>query len=81
MATIRRRNLPPALLRHLIDRVKSRNVSVETLTLLADCLKNQPNVPDGKWFKRFPGVIVCGEKELIKTFLSPDQAATGEGIK
>jgi hypothetical protein len=81
MATIRRQNLPPALLRHLVDRVASRSVSIDALVLLADWLKTQPEVPEGRWFKRFPGVIVCGEGDLIKTFLSPDQAATGEEIK
>lgn len=81
MATIRRRNLPPALMRHLVDRVESRNVPIEALILLADWLKIQPEVPEGRWFKRFPGLIACGEGELIKTFLLPDQAATGEELK
>jgi hypothetical protein len=40
----------------------------------------QPEVPDGKWFKRFPEVVVCGEGELIKTFLVPGQAPTGEKV-
>jgi hypothetical protein len=25
-----------------------------------------PEVPHGKWFKRFPEMTVCGEGELIK---------------
>ena len=81
MATIRRQNLPPTLLRHLIDRVNSRSVSIDALILLADWLKTQPEVPEGRWFKRFPGMIVCGEGELIKTLLLPSQAATGEELK
>ena len=78
MATIRRQNLPPALLRHLVDRVASRGVPIENLVLFADWLKTQPQVPDGKWFKRFPRMTVCGEGELIKTFLLPEQTPTGE---
>jgi hypothetical protein len=34
----------------------------------------------GRWFKRFPGMTVCGEGELVKTFLLPHQAATGEEV-
>jgi hypothetical protein len=34
-------------------------------------------VADGKWFKRFSGMIVCGEGELVKTFLTPNQIPTG----
>jgi hypothetical protein len=37
----------------------------------------QPEVPFGQWFKRFPEMIVCGEGELIKTFLRADQTPLG----
>jgi hypothetical protein len=60
-----------------LDRTKSRDITVDQLGLLADWLATEPEVPDGKWFKRFPGVIVCGEGELIRTFLQCGQAATG----
>jgi len=36
------------------------------------------DVPEGKWFKRFPEMLVWGEGELIKAFLVPGQAPTGE---
>ena len=45
-----------------------------------DWLENEPEVPEGKWFKRFPEVTVCGKGELIKTFLRPNQAPLGEEI-
>jgi hypothetical protein len=80
MPQVRRRNLPPASLRHLVDRVDSRKISVEHLVLLADWLKSHPEVPPGKWFKRFPELIVCGEGELIKTFLVPGQLPEGEVV-
>jgi hypothetical protein len=38
-------------------------------------------VSDGKWFKRFSGMTVCSEGELIKTFLQLGQIATGEEVK
>ncbi|MSU57041.1 MAG: hypothetical protein EXS35_02480 [Pedosphaera sp.] len=80
MPKIRRQNLPPALLRHLVDRVESRKLSIEQLVRLADWLKTHPEVPGGKWFKRFPEVTVCGEGELIKTFLVVGQVPVGEEI-
>lgn len=81
MPQVRRSHLPPALLEHLLTRIKSREISVEHLVLLADWLATHPDVPSGRWFKRFPGMIVCGEDELIKTFLLSSQAATGEELK
>jgi hypothetical protein len=66
----RRRNLPPALLNHLLDRIKTREISSDQLGALADWLDTEPDVPNGKWFKRFSGMTVCGEGELVKTFHS-----------
>ena len=62
-------------------RIQSRDIAVEQLELLADWLATEPEVPDGRWFKRFPGMIVCGEGELIRTFLEPGQAAMGEELQ
>jgi hypothetical protein len=77
---IRRQGLPPALLDHLLDRVMERKVSAVQLRLLADWLHGEPEVPRGKWFKKFSGMTVCGEGELVKTFLLPGQIATGEEL-
>jgi len=44
-------------------------------------MDTQPEVPEGKWFKRFPELVVCGKGELIKTFLLPSQAVTGEEVR
>jgi hypothetical protein len=77
MPKIRRRNLPPALLNHLLDRIRRREISSDHLGALADWLDTEPEVADGKWFKRFSGMTVCGEGELVKTFLTSGQAPTG----
>ena len=81
MPRIRRHGLPPRLLDHLLDRVSQRNISADQLCPLADWLHTEPEVPNGKWFKRFPGMTACGEGELIKTFLQPGQVATGDELK
>ena len=81
MPRIRRHHLPPQLLAHLLDRVCRRNISADQFGLLADWLYAEPEVPEGKWFKNFSGMTVCGEGELIKTFLQPGQIAAGEELK
>lgn len=80
MPRIQRRNLPPALLNHLLDRIKSRHISAEQLGLLAEWLDTEPEVPVGKWFKKLSGMTVCGEGELIRTFLIPGQAPEGQEL-
>ena len=80
MPKIRRQNLPPALLNHLLDRIKERQISADQLGALADWLDREPEVPEGKWFKRLSGMIVCGEGELVKTFLTVGQIPNGREI-
>ena len=81
MPRIRRHQLPPALYAHLLERVRDRNISADQLGLLADWLATQPEVPEGKWFKKFSGMTVCGEGELIRTFLQPGQLPAGDELK
>jgi len=77
---VRRQNLPPALFQHLLDRIQNRQIPATQLELLAQWLDTEPLVPEGEWYKRFPGMTVCGEGELIKTFLLPRHAAKGERV-
>ena len=80
MPCVRRKNFPAPLLAHLLDHIRKRNISANQLGLLADWLDTEPVVPDGKWFKKFSGMIVRGEGELIKTILRPGQLALGQEI-
>jgi hypothetical protein len=80
MPKIRRQNLPPALYAHLLDRIQQRNIPAHQLRLMLRWMDTHPEVPDGRWFKRFPELIVCGEGELIKTFLLSNQTPTGEEV-
>lgn len=81
MPKIRRANLPPALLRHLLNRVQAREITADQLRLLAVWLDSNPEVPDGPWYKAFPGRYVCGEGGLIKTLLHPGQHPSGQRIE
>jgi hypothetical protein len=80
MSRILRSHLPRPLFEHLLDRIKTRSISADQLGLLAEWLDARPEVPEGKWFKKFPGMTICGEGELIKTFLQPGQVAAGEEL-
>jgi hypothetical protein len=81
MPRIRRKRIPKALMAHLVKRVRQREVSTSQLGVLARWLDSDPEVPEGRWFKRFPEMIVCGEGELVKTFLSVGQVPNGAEIK
>ena len=80
MPRVRRRNLPPALFQHLLDRVHSRSIPASQLELLAQWLDSEPEVPEGMWYKAFPGMTVRGEGEFIKTLLLPGQAPKGQRL-
>ncbi len=80
MPKVRRRNLPPALFHHLLHRIQSRKIPATQLELLAKWLDTEPEVPEGDWYKRFSGMTVGGEGELVKTFLLPGQSAKGQRV-
>ena len=81
MPRVRRQDVPPLLLQHLLDRVHERRIDAKQLERLAAWLDSEPVVPEGSWYKRFTGMTVCGEGELIKTFLLPGQAPKGERVR
>jgi hypothetical protein len=64
------RLVPSALSQHLLD----RKISATQLELLAKWLDTEREAPESYWYKRFSGMIVCGEGQLIQTFLLPGQA-------
>ncbi len=80
MPKVRRENVPPALFQHLLDRIRSRRISSDQLRELAAWLDTEPEVPGGEWYKELSGMTVCGEGELVKTFLLPGQAPKGTGL-
>jgi hypothetical protein len=77
---VRRQNLPAPLFQHLLERIQSRRIPASQLELLARWLDTEPDVPEGAWYKRFSGMTVCGNGELIRTILLPGQAAKGQRV-
>jgi len=78
---VRRLGVPRVVLDHLRKRILEREIALEQLGLLARWLDTAPEVPAGLWFKRFPGMIACGEGELVKTFLRLGQTPAGEEVR
>jgi len=72
--------LPPALRRHLIDRVDERKISAEELMELRAWALSNPDAPDGLWYKDFGSFKICGEGKYPKTFLLRGQPAKGEPL-
>src|SRR4030095_305472 len=52
----------------LLDRIKSRHISSDQPGAFADWLDTEPEVPEGKWFKRFAGMTVCGHSSTLDKF-------------
>jgi hypothetical protein len=77
---VRRGNIPAPIFRHLLDRIQDRRIAPEQLELLARWLDGEPEVPKGPWFKRFSGMTVYGDGDLIKSFLLPGQTAQGQPV-
>lgn len=81
MPRIRRTNLPPALFQHLLTRIQERRIASDGLEELAAWLDTEPEVPEEKWYKRLPGLTVCGEADLVKTLLLPEQLPSGTEVE
>ena len=81
MPKIRRQKLPRALIEHLSLRIRQREISLDQMGLLGAWCDTNPEVPEGEWFKRFGSMIVCGEGDLVKTFLVSGQAPHGQEVE
>lgn len=80
MPKIQRSDIPRPLFEHLLLRVRDRDIDAAALRSLAAWLDTNPEVPPGRWFKRFPTMTVCGNGTLIKTFLTPAQTPFGDEL-
>ena len=72
--------MPPAVFRHLLDRIQNRKIPLSRLELLALWHDTEPDVPEGESYKRFSGMVLCGEDDLIKAFLLPGQLARSKRV-
>ena len=59
----------------LRDCAKERKVSWEDLLALADWKEQDPDVPDGEWYKDFGSFKLCGNGKFPSASLLPRKAA------
>jgi hypothetical protein len=79
MPKIQWERLPREKWVHLRDRAKERRISPEDLFELAEWKNQDPDVPDGDWFKDF-GTFKLWTGRHPSTFLLPGQAARGRKL-
>jgi hypothetical protein len=75
------RKPPPYFMKHLVERFREGRISVSDFDLLQDWLASNPEVPEGRWYKRFSKFTLAGEGEIPKTFLTPGMAPHGEEVE
>ena len=73
-------HLPQEKWAHLRDRAKQRKISMEDLFELAEWKAQNPQVPDGPWYKDFGTFKLCGIGKYPSTFLMSGQAARGQRL-
>ena len=77
MPKIQWQRLPPAVLSHLVERVRESARGTDDLKRLDDWKRTEPEAPDGQWYKDFGSFKVCGKGALPLTVLTRDQKAFG----
>jgi len=73
-------NLPAAVRRHLVERMRDRSIGIADLNQLRLWIESRPDVPDGDWYKDFGSFKICGNGSTPKTFLLRGQAAKGKAL-
>jgi hypothetical protein len=72
--------LPQEVRDHLVERMRDRGISLDDLNQLRIWMESKPEVPEGPWYKDFGSFKLCGQGRYPKTFLLPDQAASGRKL-
>ena len=80
MPKIQWSDLPEALRKHLLLRLRDRQVTEEDLLRLMEWRRSDPEAPEGPWYKDFGTFKICGEGRFPKTFLLRGQAAKGQPL-
>jgi hypothetical protein len=73
-------NLPAAVRRHLIDRMRDRSIGIADLNQLRLWIETKPEVPETDWYKDFGSFKICGRGSYPKTFLLRNQVAKGDAL-
>jgi hypothetical protein len=80
MPRIQWERLPREKWAHLRARAQERAISPDDLHALAEWKEQDPDVPEGAWFKDFGTFKLCGTGKFPSTFLLAGQAARGKKV-
>jgi hypothetical protein len=72
---------PKGILDHLVKRYREGRITSSDFLELKHWLESDPDVPDGKWFKRFKTGTLAGKGEEPSTFLAPGMAVEGTEVQ
>ena len=72
---------PQGILNHLIKRYRENRISSDDFLELKHWLESDPEVPHGKWYKRFKTGTLAGEGEMPSTFLALGMAVEGQEVQ
>ena len=72
---------PPRILDHLIKRFHDGRISATDFLEPKHWLESDPDVPQGKWYKRFKTGTLAGKGEEPSTFLAPGMAVEGDEVQ
>jgi hypothetical protein len=72
---------PKGSLDHLIQRFREGRIASTDFLELKHWLESDPDVPVGKWYKRFRSGILAGTGDRLSTFLAPGMAVEGEEVQ
>jgi hypothetical protein len=81
MPKIKWESLPQEVRRHLYQRARERQVSVDDLARLEHWRQSNPDVPDGWWVADFGTFMLAGEGPYPKTFPLRRYAARSQRIE
>lgn len=80
MPKIQWEKLPRETWSHLRSRAQERKISFDDLYRLAQWKTEDPDVPEGEWYKDFGSFKLCGNGRFPSTFLMAGQAARGKKL-
>jgi hypothetical protein len=72
---------PKGILDHLVKRYLEKRISEVDFLELKHWLESDPDVPDGKWYKRFKTGTLAGNGDRVSTFLAPGMAIEGDEVQ
>jgi hypothetical protein len=72
---------PRGILDHLIQRYRDGRIKDSDFLELKHWLESEPDVPHGKWYKRFKTGTLAGSGQMPSTFLAPGMAVAGKEIE